>query len=156
MILPIFEKINTKQKTMLKEFKEFITGGNVIEFAVAMIMATAIGGVVKGFVSLIVMPVVGYFSGGSDFSDMRIILQEAVAEVKNGDTVVTEAIAENEIMYGAWINTIINLVIVGFVMFMMVKGYNKMKKKEVVEEAAPAGPSQEDLLSEIRDLLKKN
>lgn len=131
-------------------------GGNVIEFAVAVIMATAIGGVVKGFVDLIVMPVVGYFTGGSDFSDLKIILQEAVAEVKNGDSVVTEAIAENAIMYGAWINTIINLVIVGFVMFMMVKAYNKMKKKEVVEEAAPAGPSQEDLLAEIRDLLKKN
>ncbi len=141
---------------MLKEFKAFIMGGNVIEFAVAVIMATAIGGVVKGFVDLIVMPVVGYFTGGSDFSDLKIILQEAVAEVKNGDSVVTEAIAENAIMYGAWINTIINLVIVGFVMFMMVKAYNKMKKKEVVEEAAPAGPSQEDLLAEIRDLLKKN
>ena len=134
---------------MLKEFKAFITGGNVIEFAVAVIMATAIGGVVKGFVDLIVMPIVGYFTGGSDFSDMKIILSEAVMAA-DGTTVET---AENAIMYGAWINTIINLVIVGFVMFMMIKGYNKMKKKE--EEAAPAGPSQEDLLAEIRDLLKK-
>ncbi|MFT6002843.1 MAG: large conductance mechanosensitive channel, partial [Flavobacteriales bacterium] len=89
---------------MLKEFKAFIMGGNVIEFAVAVIMATAIGGVVKGFVSLIVMPIVGYFAGGSDFSDMRIILQAAVVEVKNGDTVVTKAVAENAIMYGSWIN----------------------------------------------------
>ena len=136
---------------MLKEFKEFITGGNVIEFAVAVIMATAIGGVVKGFVDLIVMPIVGYFTGGSDFADMKIILSEAVIAADG-----TVATAENAIMYGAWINTIINLVIVGFVMFMMIKGYNKMKKKQ--EEAAPepAGPSQEDLLAEIRDLLKKN
>ena len=116
---------------MLKEFKAFIMGGNVIEFAVAVIMATAIGGVVKGFVSLIVMPIVGYFAGGSDFSDMRIILQAAVVEVKNGDTVVTKAVAENAIMYGSWINTIINLIIVGFVMFIMIKAYNKMKKKEM-------------------------
>jgi large conductance mechanosensitive channel len=138
---------------MLKEFKAFITGGNVIEFAVAVIMAGAIGGVVKGFVDLIVMPIVGYFTGGSDFSDLKIILQEAVAEVKMGDTIITGAVAENAIMYGAWINTIINLIIIGFVMFMMIKGYNKIKKKE--EEAAPAGPSQADLLTEIRDLLKK-
>lgn len=137
---------------MLKEFKAFIMGGNVIEFAVAVIMAGAIGKVVTGFVNLIVMPVVGYFTGGSDFSDLKIVLQDAVAEVKNGDTVVTEAVTENAIMYGEWINTIINLIIIGFVMFMMIKGYNKMKKKE---EEAPAGPSQEDLLGEIRDLLKK-
>jgi len=144
---------------MLKEFKAFIMGGNVIEFAVAVIMATAIGGVVKGFVSLIVMPIVGYFAGGSDFSDMRIILQAAVVEVKNGDTVVTKAVAENAIMYGSWINTIINLIIVGFVMFIMIKAYNKMKKKEEVAAPAPSGPSgpsQEDLLAEIRDLLKKD
>jgi large conductance mechanosensitive channel len=141
---------------MLKEFKAFIMGGNVIEFAVAVIMATAIGGVVKGFVSLIVMPIVGYFAGGSDFSDMRIILQAAVVEVKNGDTVVTKAVAENAIMYGSWINTIINLIIVGFVMFIMIKAYNKMKKKEDVAAPAPSGPSQEDLLAEIRDLLKKD
>ncbi|MFT4695596.1 MAG: large conductance mechanosensitive channel [Urechidicola sp.] len=141
---------------MLKEFKAFIMGGNVIEFAVAVIMATAIGGVVKGFVSLIVMPIVGYFAGGSDFSDMRIILQAAVVEVKNGDTVVTKAVAENAIMYGSWINSIINLIIVGFVMFIMIKAYNKMKKKEEVAAPAPSGPSQEDLLAEIRDLLKKD
>lgn len=141
---------------MLKEFKAFIMGGNVIEFAVAVIMATAIGGVVKGFVSLIVMPIVGYFAGGSDFSDMRIILQAAVVEVKNGDTVVTKAVAENAIMYGSWINTIINLIIVGFVMFIMIKAYNKMKKKEEVAAPLPSGPSQEDLLAEIRDLLKKD
>jgi large conductance mechanosensitive channel len=125
---------------MLKEFKAFIMGGNVIEFAVAVIMAGAIGTVVKGFVNLIVMPIVGHFAGGTDFSDLKITL--------------TEAVAENAIMWGEWVNTIINLIIVGLVMFMMIKGYNKMKKAE--PEAAPAGPSQEDLLGEIRDLLRKN
>ena len=139
---------------MLKEFKAFIMGGNVIEFAVAVIMAGAIGLVVTGFVNLIIMPIVGHFAGGTDFSNLKIILTDAVAEVKNGDAVVTEAVAENAIMWGEWVNSIINLVIVGFVMFMMIKGYNKMKKAE--PEAAPAGPSQEDLLGEIRDLLKKN
>lgn len=133
---------------MLKEFKEFITGGNVIEFAVAVIMAGAIGGVVKGFVDNIVMPVVGHFTGGTDFAKMKIILTEATL---NAEGVVT--IPENAIMYGAWINTIVNLIIVGLVMFLIVKAYNKTKKP--VEAPAPAGPSQEDLLAEIRDLLKK-
>lgn len=133
---------------MLKEFKEFITGGNVIEFAVAVIMAGAIGGVVKGFVDNIVMPVVGHFTGGTDFADMKIILTEATLNAEGAVSV-----PENAIMYGAWINTIVNLIIVGLVMFLIVKAYNKTKKP--AEAPAPAGPSQEDLLAEIRDLLKK-
>jgi large conductance mechanosensitive channel len=136
---------------MLKEFKEFITGGNVIEFAVAVIMAGAIGLVVKGFVNFIVMPFVGHFSGGMDFKDMKIILDEAVGKAGEAGYV-----AENAIMYGSWINTIINLLIVGFVMFLIVKAYNKMKKKEEEAPAAPPEPSKEEvLLGEIRDLLKK-
>lgn len=133
---------------MLKEFKEFIMTGNVVEFAVAVIMAGAIGGVVKGFVDNIVMPVVGHFSGGMDFAELKVVLSEAVV---NAEGVVTTP--ENAIMWGSWVNTIVNLIIVGFVMFMIVKAYNKTKKP--AEEPAPAGPSQEDLLAEIRDLLKK-
>jgi large conductance mechanosensitive channel len=133
---------------MLKEFKEFITGGNVIEFAVAVIMAGAIGAVVKGFVNNIVMPVVGMFTGGASLADRKIVLSEAVLDAAG--KVKTPM---NAITYGAWLDTIVNLIIVGFVMFMIVKAYNKMKKKE--EAAAPAGPSQEDLLAEIRDLLAK-
>jgi large conductance mechanosensitive channel len=135
---------------MLKEFKEFITGGNVIEFAVAVIMAGAIGGVVKGFVDNIVMPVVGYFTGGTDFADKKIILSEAIKDAEGKITT-----AENAIMWGSWVNTIVNLLIVGLVMFMIVKGYNKMKKKQEEAPAAPAGPTQEELLAQIRDLLKK-
>jgi large conductance mechanosensitive channel len=133
---------------MLKEFKEFIMTGNVVEFAVAVIMAGAIGGVVKGFVDNIVMPVVGHFSGGMDFAELKVVLSEAIV---NAEGVVTTP--ENAIMWGSWVNTIVNLIIVGFVMFLIVKAYNKTKKP--AEEAAPAGPSQEDLLAEIRDLLKK-
>jgi large conductance mechanosensitive channel len=135
---------------MLKEFKEFITGGNVIEFAVAVIMAGAIGAVVKGFVSNIVMPVVGMFMGGVSLADMKYVLSEAMVDVAGKVTT-----PENAITYGAWIDTIINLIIVGFVMFMIVKAYNKSKKKVEEAPAAPAGPSQEDLLAEIRDLLAK-
>ncbi len=129
-------------------------GGNVIEFAVAVIMAGAIGKVVNGFVSMIIMPIVGHFTGGTDFSNLKIILSEKVDEVKDvAGEVITKAIPENAIMWGSWVNEIVSLIIVGFVMFIIIKGYNKMKKKQ--EEAAPAGPSQEDLLAEIRDLLKK-
>lgn len=135
---------------MLKEFKEFITGGNVIEFAVAVIMAGAIGGVVKGFVSNIVMPVVGYFTGGTDFAQRKIILTEAVVDAAGKVTT-----PENAIMWGSWLNTIVNLLIVGLVMFIIVKAYNKTKKKEEPAPEAPAGPTQEELLAEIRDLLKK-
>lgn len=133
---------------MFKEFKEFIMTGNVIEFAVAVILAGAVGLVVNGFVNDIVMPIVGNFAGGVDFADLKHIL---TAEVKDAAGVVTTP--ENAIRYGAWINTIINLIIVGFVLFMISKSYNRMKAPE--PEAAPAGPSQEDLLAEIRDLLKK-
>jgi len=133
---------------MFKEFKEFITGGNVIEFAVAVIMAGAIGAVVTGFVNNIIMPVVGHFTGGTDFADKKIILDDAVMDAAGA--VVTP---ENAIMWGSWVNTIINLIIVGLVMFMIVKAYNKTKKP--VEAPAPAGPSDNELLMEIRDALKK-
>ena len=140
---------------MLKEFKNFIMTGNVIDLAVAVILAGAVGAVVKGFVSKIMMPIIGHFAGGVDFKDLKIVLDAAVAEVKNGDTIVTLARPENAIMYGEWINTIINLVIVGFVLFIIVKAYNKTKKKEEAKPAAPPAPSKEEvLLTEIRDLLK--
>lgn len=136
---------------MLKEFKDFIMTGNLIDIAVGMILATAVGGVVKGFVDNIMMPIIGYFTGGQDFADMKIVLSEAVM---NADGTV--ATAENAIMYGVWINAIINLIIVGFVLFMIVKAYNKTKKKKEEEPTAPPAPSKEEvLLGEIRDLLKK-
>jgi len=135
---------------MLKEFKEFIMTGNVIDLAVAVLLAGAMGLVVSGFVSDIMMPIVGHFTGGVDFAEMKYVLSEAV--VAADGSVET---AENAIMYGKWINAIINLIIVGFVLFMIVKAYNKTKKPVVEEAAADPGPSEVDLLTEIRDALKK-
>ena len=135
---------------MLKEFKEFIMTGNVIDLAVAVLLAGAMGLVVSGFVSDIMMPIVGHFSGGLDFVDMKVVLDEAVVAA---DGTVTKA--ENAIMYGKWINAIINLIIVGFVLFMIVKAYNKTKKPVEEAPAADPGPSEIDLLTEIRDSLKK-
>ena len=135
---------------MFKEFKKFIMTGNVIDLAVAVLLAGAIGLVIKGFVSDIMMPIVGQFTGGMDFADLKVVLSPAALDAEG---VVTSA--ENAIMYGNWINSIINLIIVGFVLFMMVKAYNKTKKPVEEAPAAPKGPTQEELLSEIRDLLKK-
>ena len=133
---------------MLKEFKNFIMTGNVIDFAVAVLLAGALGLVVSGFVSDIVMPFIGHFTVGIDFADMKIVLDEAVL---SADGTITKA--ENAIMYGRWMNKIINLIVVGFVLFLIVKAYNKTKTPPA--PAAPSGPSDYDLLSEIRDLLKK-
>ena len=134
---------------MLKEFKNFIMTGNVIDFAVAVIMAGALGGVIKGFVDYIAMPFIGYFAGGMNFADLHVAMDGN--EYKTLDAAKEAGGAV--IAYGAWINTIINLLIVGLVMFLIVKAYNKTKKP--VEAPAPSGPSDNDLLGEIRDLLKK-
>jgi len=134
---------------MLKEFKDFIMTGNVLDFAVAVIMAGALGLVINGFVGDIIMPIVGHFAGGLDFASMAYELDPAVVAA-DGVTIETEA---NAIRYGKWINSIINLIIVGFVMFLMIKGYNKSQKP--AEDEAPAGPTAEELLAEIRDSLRK-
>ncbi len=134
---------------MLKEFKDFIMTGNVIDFAVAVIMAGALGAVITGFVNNIAMPFVGYFAGGMDFADLHFAM-----DGKEYDTLAAAQEAGGAVIaYGAWINTIINLLIVGFVMFLIVKAYNKTKTPP--EPEAPAGPTAEELLAEIRDSLKK-
>lgn len=135
---------------MLKEFKDFIASGNVIEFAVAVILAGAIGAVVSGFVNDIMMPFVGYFSGDTDFSNLFKVLGDDTTQYMTVDA--AKEAGNSVVAWGKWINTIINLLIVGFVLFMITKAYNKMKAKQ---EEAPAGPSDIDLLTEIRDSLKK-
>lgn len=135
---------------MFKEFKEFILTGNVIDLAVAVILAAAIGGVVSGFTNDIMMPIIGHFTGGMDFSAMKVVLSEAVVAADGSVTT-----PENSIMWGKWVNTLINLVIVGFVLFLIVKAYNKTKKKKEEAPAPDPGPSEIDLLTEIRDALNK-
>ncbi|OBX26686.1 large conductance mechanosensitive channel protein MscL [Gelidibacter algens] len=133
---------------MWREFKNFIMTGNVIDLAVAVILASAVGMVVNGFVTDIMMPIVGNFANDVDFADLKIILSPA--NIAADGTVLKP---ENAIMYGKWVNSIINLVIVGFVLFVIVKAYNKTKKP--IAPAAPSGPTEIDLLKEIRDALKK-
>ncbi len=131
---------------MWKEFKDFIMTGNVLDFAIAVILAGAVGLVVNTFVSDVIMPIVGHFSGGMDFSELRYVLSPATgAEGTDG------FVAENAIRWGKWLNTIISLLIVGWVLFLM----GKAKIKAMGAAPAPAPPANEVLLSEIRDLLKK-
>lgn len=136
---------------MLKEFKEFISKGNVLDMAVGLIMATYFGAIIKSLVNDVIMPPVGKMLGGVDFNDLKYVISEAVMTAEG--EVET---AEVAIMYGSFINTIITFILVAFCIFMVVKAYNRMKKKEEEAPAAPPAPSKEEvLLTEIRDLLKK-
>jgi large conductance mechanosensitive channel len=143
---------------MLKEFQDFIRKGNVLQMAVGLIMALYFGAITKSFVDDILMPPLGLLIGGVDFSTLKLVLQDGVAAVMDGDVVVAEAVKEVSINYGNFVNTIITFVIVAFAVFMLVKAYNKMEKKkeEAPAPAAPPAPTKEEiLLAEIRDELRK-
>jgi len=137
---------------MMKEFKEFAMRGNVMDMAIGIVIGGAFGKIISSLVKDVIMPPIGLALGGVDFSDMSIMLKEAVME---GEEVIAEAVTLN---YGVFVNTVIEFLIIAFAIFMVIKAMNKMKKKKE-EEPAPApdpGPSETDLLTEIRDLLKKD
>ena len=140
---------------MLKEFKAFIMRGNVLELAVAVIIAGAFGAIVKSFTNDVIMPPIGLALGDVDFSNLALTLKEAV--LNDAGEVLEAAV---QIRYGAFIQTIIDFLIIAFVIFMIVRSYNKIqerrKKEEEAAPAPPPGPTAEDLLAEIRDLLKKD
>lgn len=138
----------------VKEFKEFALKGNLVDMAIAFVMGGAFGKVVTAFVEKMFAPITGLLMGGIDLSSKKIILKEGVAEVKDAaGTVTTPAVAELAIQWGNFITACIDFIIVAFVMFMIIKGMNALKKKQ---EEAPAAPSSTDaLLMEIRDSLKK-
>ncbi len=132
----------------IAEFKEFVSRGNVVDMAVGVVVGTAFTGIVNSLVKEIIMPFIGWLIGGIDFSDFRFVLKAAEGETP-----------EVAILYGNFINQVINFFILAFVVFTVVKVLNafKRKKEEVAEIAeAAAEPSEEVvLLTEIRDLLKK-
>ncbi len=135
---------------MIKEFKAFIMKGNVLDMAVALIMALYFGAIIKSLVNDVIMPPIGKMLGGVDFNEMKYVLSEAVMTAEG--EVET---AEVAVRYGAFINTIITFVIVAFAIFMIVKAYNKAQKNKEEEPAAPPEPSKEEvLLTEIRDALR--
>lgn len=143
---------------MIKEFKEFAMRGNVVDMAVGIIIGGAFGKIVTSFVNDIIMPPIGMVLGGVDFKDLKIVLQKGVEEVKDSaGEVVTKGVAEVSINWGTTVNVILDFIIVAFVLFLVIKGMNSMKKKEEEAPAAPPAPSNEEvLLTEIRDLLKKD
>jgi large conductance mechanosensitive channel len=134
---------------LLREFKEFAMRGNVVDLAVGVIIGAAFGGIVNSMVKDVLMPPIGMLTGGVDFADKVVILQEAVME---GDKVVTPAV---EVRYGAFINTIINFIIVAACIFAVIKVMNTMKRTTPPPPEVPPPPSrQEVLLAEIRDALR--
>jgi len=141
---------------LLKEFKAFIMKGNVLDLAVAVIIATAFKAIVTSFVKDVLMPPIGMLLGGVDFAELKVILKEGSEVVMSGDQVVTPAVSEVAISYGLWVNTIIDFIIIAFAIFIIIKAYNNTQKKEEEAPAPPPAPSTEEvLLTEIRDLLKE-
>ncbi len=136
---------------MIKEFREFVMRGNVLDLAVGVIIGGAFGAIVSSLVNDIIMPPIGLLLGDVNFTDLFISL--------TGDSYDTLAAAKEAgaatINYGVFINAIINFLIIAFVIFMIVRSANQMKRKEAAAPAAPPAPSKEEvLLGEIRDLLK--
>ncbi len=133
---------------MLKEFKEFALKGSLLDIAVGFVMGAAFKSVVTSFTGGIVSPLIGLLLK-SDLKELKWIVRDGVT---NAEGVVEGTIA---VLYGEFLTNVIDFIIVAFVMFIIVKAVNKFKRKEEDAPAPPAGPSQEDLLVEIRDLLAK-
>ncbi len=133
--------------SLLKEFKEFALKGNVVDMAVGIIIGAAFGKIVSSLVGDILMPVIGLLLGGVDFTTLSLTLKEATAD---SDAVV--------MMYGNFIQTVVDFVIIAAAIFLMIKALNSLQRKEEEEAAPPAPPepsAEEKLLAEIRDLLRE-
>jgi large conductance mechanosensitive channel len=138
----------------IKEFKEFALKGNLVDTAIAFVMGAAFGKVVTAFVEKMFAPLVSLLMNNVNLNNQKWVISKAVAEVKDATGVITlEAAPEVAVEWGGFITASIDFLLVAFVMFMIIKAMNKMKKK--AEAPAPSGPTQESLLAEIRDLLKK-
>ncbi len=130
--------------SMIKEFKEFAMRGNVVDLAVGVIIGGAFGKITTSMVNDIIMPPIGMLLGKVDFKELKLTILEA-----------TETSAAVTINYGAFINTLIDFVLVAFALFLVIKAMNTMKKKEATAPAAPPAPTPtESLLAEIRDALR--
>ncbi len=135
--------------SLLTEFKEFAARGNVVDLAVGVIIGASFGKIVTSLVEQVVMPPIGLLLGRVDFSNLEWVLVP--------EDPLTEAVEKVAIQYGAFINTVIQFLIVAFVVFLMVKGINKMRREQAADaahETPPAPTPTEALLAEIRDELK--
>lgn len=146
---------SVKAKGLVTEFKEFIASGNMIELAVGVILAGAVGVVIKAFTEGIMMQLVAAIFGQPDFNDVKITLRKNVSKVVDPTDPTKVTYKDATLQIGTFINALISLVLTGLVLFAIVKAYNKLKRKQVVEEAAgEKGPTEIELLAEIRDALK--
>ena len=141
-------------KKFLNEFKAFAMRGNVFDMAIGVVLATAFGKITNSLVGDVFMPLIGYLFGGIDFSELNIVLQPEV--LNEAGEVVTAAVT---LGLGTFLTAIIDFILIAFCIFMLVKAMNKAASLRKKEEEAPApeepkGPTQEELLAEIRDLLK--
>lgn len=145
----------------LTEFKQFAVKGNAIDMAVGIIIGGAFGKIVTSIVNDIIMPPIGWLIGGVDFKDLKWVMKEAVPEqLDEAGNVVQKAVAEVTLNYGAFIQNVIDFLIIAFCVFMLVKFITKLTTKKKAEEPAappapPAPSAEEKLLAEIRDLLKE-
>ena len=138
---------------MLKEFRDFAMKGNVVDLAVAVIIGAAFGAIVASLVSDVIMPVVGSITGGLDFSNYFIGLSKNVTATNLADAKKQGAV----LAYGSFLTITLNFAIVAFVLFIVIRLMNQLKRKEAAAPAAPPKPTrEEELLAEIRDLLKKS
>lgn len=141
---------------MLKEFKEFAVKGNMLDMAVGIIIGAAFSTIVTALVNDVIMPVVGLATGGIDFSEMHVVLQEGSPAGPYATVADAAAAGAVTLNWGVFVNALISFLIVAFVLFMVIRNFNKLKKQEEEAPAAPPEPpAQEVLLSEIRDLLKQ-
>ena len=139
---------------MLKEFKDFIARGNVMDMAVGIIIGAAFTAIVSSLVADLINPFIGLFTGGLDFTNQYVVLS---GEVAAGASLEAAREAGAAVFaYGAFLMAVLNFLIIAFVVFLLVKGVNSLKRKEEKKpDPAPAGPTELDLLKEIRDALKK-
>lgn len=142
---------------MLKEFKEFAMRGNVLDMAVGIIIGAAFGGIVTSFVGDVLMPVIGLFLGGVDFSNAFLVLKEGATPGPYASLAAVKEAGAVAVGYGVFVNTVINFLIVAFALFLLIKGMNSLRRQEAAAPppAPPAPPREEVLLTEIRDLLAR-
>lgn len=137
---------------IIKEFKEFAVKGNMIDLAVGIIIGAAFGKIIASLVNDIIMPPIGLLLGGINFTDIQIIMKDTVTDPVTGK--VTAAVA---LKIGSFLQTLVDFVIIAFSVFMMLKGIIGLKKKKTEEAPAPPAPTKDqELLSEIRDILKNS
>ena len=140
---------------MLKEFKDFAVKGNMLDMAVGIIIGAAFSTIVTALVNDVLMPVVGLFTGGIDFGDMHVVLQDGSPAGPYATVAGAAEAGAVTLNWGIFVNALISFLIVAFVLFMVIRSFNKLKRAEEEAPAAPPKPSAEEiLLAEIRDLLK--